>query len=232
MPRRTPGSLWRFYSVMNKWTVIVSGGTLKEEVVLPILKDENTEYLIGVDHGLSFLHAHRILPNVILGDFDSLAPEVLDYYEKETELPVYKFNPIKDATDTENAIRLAIEKGKKHILILGGTGTRLDHVWGNVQSLKIAKDAGVEAVLLDGNNRIRLLDKKTELKKAEAFGHYFSLFPLGGAVEHLCISGAKYPLTDHKLEPYDSLCVSNQIQEEKVIITYESGELVLMETRD
>ena len=70
------------------------------------------------------------------------------------------------------------------------------------------------------------------MKKKEAFGPYFSLFTLGGAVEDLNITGAKYPLSHHLLKPYDSLSVSNQIQEEEVVITYGSGQLVLMETRD
>ena len=48
----------------------------------------------------------------------------------------------------------------------------------------------------------------------------------------LSIEGAKYPLHDHKLTPYDSLCVSNQFEEDEVKITFGSGIVILMETRD
>ena len=45
---------------MSKRTVIVSGGMLEEDFVLPILKDEDTEFIIGVDRGLVFLYDHGI----------------------------------------------------------------------------------------------------------------------------------------------------------------------------
>ena len=61
---------------MSKRTVIVSGGMLEEDFVLPILKDEDTEFIIGVDRGLVFLYDHGIKPDYIVGDFDS-TPERL-----------------------------------------------------------------------------------------------------------------------------------------------------------
>ena len=61
---------------MSKRTVIVSGGLLEEEFALPILNSEDTEFIIGVDRGLVFLHDHDIKPDYIVGDFDS-APVIL-----------------------------------------------------------------------------------------------------------------------------------------------------------
>ena len=162
---------------MNKEAVIVSGGTLDEEFVLSVLKEKEERFLIAVDKGLLFLHEHGICPDYIVGDFDSVAQEVIALYKEQKMIPIREFNPVKDATDTEIAIRLAIEFECQQITILGGTGTRLDHVWGNVQSLKIAADAGVQAFLLDCHNRIRLLKKRVELRKTDAFGKYFSVFP-------------------------------------------------------
>ena len=70
------------------------------------------------------------------------------------------------------------------------------------------------------------------LKKEEAYGPDFSVFPLGGEVEDFNITGAKYPLSHHMLTPFDSLCVSNQFEEDEVKITFGSGIVILMETRD
>ena len=53
---------------MNRRTVIVSGGLLEEDFAVSILKDEKTEFIIGVDKGLEFLYKHRILPDYIVGD--------------------------------------------------------------------------------------------------------------------------------------------------------------------
>ncbi|MBM6801109.1 thiamine diphosphokinase [Mediterraneibacter glycyrrhizinilyticus] len=217
---------------MSKKTVIVSGGMLEEEFVLPILKSEETEFVIGVDKGLEFLYKHEIKPDYIVGDFDSVSRELVDYYREELNVPIREFNPVKDASDTEIALRLCLGLNRKSILILGGTGNRIDHLWANVQCLQIALQAGVDARIVDSHNQIRLLDSDITLKKSEAFGPYFSLFPLEMPVDELSIRGAKYPLQNHFLKPSDSLCVSNEFAEDEVTISFVYGKVILMETRD
>ena len=175
----------------------------------------------------------QILPNYIVGDFDSVKKEIGDYYRNETNVPIREFNPVKDASDTEIAIRLAMTLGAKEILILGATGGRIDHLWANVQSLAIPFKAGIDAVIMDTQNKIRLIGGgETHLKKGETYGPYFSVFPLGEEVYGFSIKGAKYPLDNHTLIPYDSLCVSNQFQEDEVTISFMKGIVILMETKD
>lgn len=217
---------------MSKKAIIISGGMLEEEVVLQALEGRKASYLIAVDGGAAFLYRHRILPDILVGDFDSLDVQIVNYYREEAGIPIREYNPVKDASDTEIAVHHAIESGYKEILILGATGNRMDHVWANIQVLMITKQAGVEAVIQDAHNRIRLIDGETHLNKKEAFGPYFSVFPLGGAVEQFNIEGAEYPLYNHTLIPADSLCVSNQIKGEEAVIRFPEGVVILMETRD
>ena len=217
---------------MNKVGMIISGGTIDTAFTLEQIEKIKPEVIIGVDAGLAFLYENQIMPTHVVGDFDSVSSEIVEYYRQKPGVLVRQFNPIKDASDTEMAVKLAVELEVDQLWILGGTGTRLDHVWANVQVLKIAHDAGVKAYILDVNNRISLIEKEVRLTKENAYGTYFSVFPLGGTVLHFTIEGAKYPLHDHTLSPYDSLCVSNEIAEEEVRITFPKGNVVLMETRD
>lgn len=218
---------------MSKRIVIVSGGELDEEYALSVLKEDSSCYVIGVDKGMEFLYTHQIIPNYIVGDFDSVDQKVADYYRNETAVPIREFNPVKDASDTEIAIRLAVTLGSEEILILGATGGRLDHLWANVQCLSIPFSHGIDARILDRQNSIRLIGGgKTVLKKGETYGPYFSVFPLGQEVFRLSIKGARYPLRNHTLTAYDSLCVSNQIEDEQVEIEFADGIVILMETRD
>lgn len=217
---------------MSKRIVLVSGGELDEELTLGLLKQDENVYVIGVDKGIEFLYSHNITPSYIVGDFDSTKQAVADYYRNQTNVPIREFNPVKDASDTEIAIRLAMTLGATEIIILGATGGRIDHLWANVQSLTIPFKAGIDAKILDKQNRISLIGGKTVLKKSEAYGPYFSVFPLGKEVYGFSIQGAKYPLRNHTLTPYDSLCVSNQIEDEEVVIDFLSGTVILMETRD
>lgn len=217
---------------MSKRTVIVSGGMIEPEFVLPILEDDETELVIAVDRGLQFLHEHGVKPDYIVGDFDSAPRELVNYYREEVNVPIKEFNPVKDASDTEIALRLCLDMRRKEIWILGATGTRLDHFWANVQCLQIAAETGADVRILDSHNRIRLLVHGITLKREEAFGKYFSLFPLELPVDELSIEGAKYPLKNHYLTPKDSLCVSNEYAEDEVRISFVYGKVILMETRD
>lgn len=217
---------------MGKLGMIFSGGNLEQSFALEEYEKRKPEIIIGVDRGVEFLYQNKILPTHIVGDFDSVNPEVIDYYKKDTRIPIREFNPVKDASDTEIAIRLAIELGVEELYILGGTGTRLDHVWANVQTLKVAHDAGVKAYILDKHNRISLVERKATLSKENAYGPFFSVFPLGETISDFSIRGAKYPLENHTLCPYDSLTVSNQFSENEVHIAFPKGIIILMETRD
>ena len=153
---------------MSKRTVIVSGGLLEEEFALPILNSEDTEFIIGVDRGLVFLHDHDIKPDYIVGDFDSAPDDVVAYYRNETKIPIREFNPVKDASDTEIALRLCLDLHRHEIWILGGTGKRAGHLWANAQSRKEALDAGADARIVDSQHQIRLLDPWRTLRKEEA----------------------------------------------------------------
>lgn len=217
---------------MSRKGIIISGGSLDTEFTLEILKEIHPEYVIGVDRGLTFLYHNQVMPTHIVGDFDSVEPEIITYYKENTDIPIREFNPVKDASDTEIAVRLAIELGVEYLWILGATGTRLDHVIANIQTLKIAHDARVRTYILDRNNRISLIEKKFCLRKNEQYGKYFSVFPLGETIENFSIVGAKYSLQNHTLCPSGSLCVSNEIEEEKIEITYPKGIVIFMETKE
>lgn len=220
---------------MSKKAIVVSGGELDEELTVSILARQEDRCVIGVDKGMEFLYQHQFVPDYIVGDFDSVREEIRDYYKNEAHVPVREYNPVKDASDTEMAIRLAMTLGSKDITILGATGGRIDHLWANVQSLMIPFKAGIEAKIVDRQNMITIIGGgETHIRKSEAFGPYFSVFPLGEEIFGFNISGAKYPLKNHILRPYDSLCVSNQIADDsdEAVISFAMGHVILMETRD
>ena len=217
---------------MSKKGVIVSGGSINDAFAIQMIENIKPDYVIGVDSGLNFLYRNQVVPTHIVGDFDSVSPEVITYYKAMKNIPIREFNPVKDATDTEIAVRLASELGVKELFLLGVTGTRLDHVMANVQILKIALDQGMKAYILDECNRISVWEKEIRLCESERFGKYFSIFPLGGVVEDVSIEGAKYPLEHYRMSPFESRCVSNEYKDDEVVITFPQGTIVLMETRD
>lgn len=212
--------------------IIISGGELEEGFVEKVLSENEGASIVGVDRGVEYLYHHQIKPNYIVGDFDSIAPEIIKYYKTETNVAIREYNPVKDESDTEMAIRIAITIGSAEIYILGATGGRIDHLWANVQSLAIACKFNVKAYILDPQNRIFVTDKPCQLKKSEAYGKYLSVFSLSGEIFDFNIKGTKWPLEHHVLRPTDSLTVSNRFADEIVEIDFIGGMIVVMETRD
>lgn len=209
---------------------LFAGGTLEEAFTLSFLDKWQPDKVIAVDRGLLFLHEHGIEPDLIVGDFDSLPEGILEPYEDL--VPVRKFIPEKDATDTEIGVRAALEMGAGQIALLGTTGSRIDHVLGNIQVLAIALQQGVYAFMQDSNNRISLLNKGRTLRKEQMFGDYISFLPLTTEVSALTLQGFRYPLEQYTLTSDNSLGVSNEVTQEEAIISLHEGILIMIESRD
>lgn len=212
--------------------LLVSGGSLDESVISGFLYEQKCDKIIGIDRGVLFLHEHGIRPDLIVGDFDSLPAHILEEYRGS--VPIREFCPEKDYTDTEIGIRAAIEMGADELVLLGATGTRLDHVLGNIQTLCIALEHQVEALIQDSNNRIRLLceGREIEIQREHMFGKYISLLPLTTQVEGLTLKGFKYPLEHFTMTSRNSLGISNELVEDRASISFDRGILIMIESKD
>ena len=174
------------------------------------------------------------MPNAIIGDFDSSCEATVSRLETYAAqgVDVHRLIPEKDDTDTEAALQLAFANSTGDITIYGGTGSRLDHVLGNISILGQGLVHDRRVILQDKNNRVRLVNQNVTLTKAEQFGTYISLFPFGNVVEGLTLRGFKYPLEDDFLAGFTSLGVSNELVEDTGYITFDEGVLIIIESRD
>ncbi len=213
-------------------TLIISGGRIDDSFAVPFIESLDPDHIVGVDRGLEFCARCGVRPDHIVGDFDSLAPEVLAEYQK-TDIPIRTFNPIKDATDTCIALEYAIAQNSSEIWILGATGTRLDHFLCNLQTLKKAYNARIPAYIVDEHNLITIpVSQSFTIRKDEQFGDNVSFFPLDEDVTGLTLKGFFYPLDRHTLHGPDGLGVSNRIVDDIASVSYSGGTLVMMQTKD
>ncbi|MCR5451898.1 MAG: thiamine diphosphokinase, partial [Lachnospiraceae bacterium] len=137
--------------------IIVCGGIFDEDLARNLLTEKNN-FIIAADKGLSHLIRMGIRPHAVIGDFDSVSEMdkvAIETYEKVGDATVIRLNPIKDATDTQAALELAMER-KGDIYILGGTGRRLDHSIANIRLLGLALEKGRRLTILDTLNRVRM----------------------------------------------------------------------------
>ena len=152
--------------------------------------------------------------------------------EAAHHLEIYRLKPEKDDSDTQSAAVLAMKRGRKNIVILGATGSRLDHVMANLGLLSLGRNYGANITLLDACNYIALVESGTRLERTGQFGKYVSLIPYTEVVSGVTLKGMKYPLQDAVLVHGNSLGVSNEIQEEEAVIQIKGGQLLLIESKD
>lgn len=100
----------------------------------------------------------------------------------------------KNETDTELARSLALELGCERLVFLGATGGRLDHMLGNLHALYVCMQKGVEAWLVDEQNKIYLLDKGKRFYRSLLWGKYVSFLPFTQVVRGITLQGFRYPL--------------------------------------
>lgn len=174
----------------NVRTCIISGGMIEPDFAFPYLQKQQFDIILAADRGLEFCYHYQIMPTYILGDFDSLSPEILNYYKENHVAPIREFNPMKDNTDTDIAFQQAIVLGSSEITILGATGGRLDHFLSIVQNLKTAWEKKIPAYIVDSRNLITIpVETSFEIRKEEQFGKYVSFFPLEKEVASITLEG-------------------------------------------
>lgn len=213
-------------------TLIINGGTIEDAFALSYIERVKPDCILAADRGMEFCYRNQIKPDVILGDYDSADKTILEAFRRQSGIEWHQYQPEKDYTDSEIAIGKAMERNSSEIHILGGIGTRLDHVLGNIQLLMqpLAKD--IPCFLIDFHNRIRLLKERAVLRKSQQFGKYVSLLPLTTEVTGVTLTGMKYPLQDAAFTSDNTLGVSNEIVEDEAVIDLKNGILIMIESRD
>ncbi len=196
------------------------------------MKNMYGQNIIVCDRGLEALYKLKIIPNHVVGDFDSVSPEILEFYKKQSQIIFHTYHPEKDNTDTDIALKLAIRLKSSKITIMGALGKRMDHAIANIHILKDALEANISCQIIDVHNRIYLINKEITLEKDKIYGKYVSLIPLTSEVEGITLTGFKYPLENYTLPIGTSLGISNEIIEDRAHVEMKKGILIVIESRD
>ncbi len=201
--------------------VIVLGGDAPGRALLESCMRE-ADMTVAADSGLAAFDGTGLMPDLLVGDMDSVAPDVLARFEGR--LAEHRLNPIKDDTDGVDALDMAIGKGATQITLLGALGGRLDHALANLMLLVRASRKGVKTEILDEKVRITRVDGEARISGAK--GDTVSLLPLGAA-SGVTIEGFFYPLTNGTLASDYPLGISNVVTADEASVRVETGDLIL-----
>ena len=185
-----------------------------------LLVPQRDDLVVAADGGLAHLKQMHILPQHILGDFDSLGfqPEGRD---------VAAYPPEKDDTDMLLAVKYGLESGYDTFLLYGSLGGRLSHTVANLQVLRFLCEQGCHGFLVDGGSIVTMIRNESVAFSASCAG-MLSVFAQGGAAEGVTIRNLKYNVEDARLTPDYALGVSNEFVGEEAEITVRDGALLLI----
>lgn len=208
--------------------IIVANGEFKHDIHMKKMI-EAADVVICADGGARHLILMKMLPDVVIGDLDSLAGTDLDWLRKN-DVDIIKYPRRKDAGDTELAVSWAIENGATDITLTGVTGTRMDHSLANLFLLKMISDKGITCRILNAQNEVYLVDDKFTI--AGEPGELLSIIPITERVTGLTLSGLEYPLKNAVLSMGTSMGISNVFAEKEARISLENGIVIVTKSRD
>lgn len=183
------------------------------------------DYIICADGGARHALTLGIKPDIILGDFDSLALD-LQQSLKGKAIEWIAYDREKDETDSELALQHAMEKGYSTILLFGIFGTRIDHMLTNIFALDYLSKIHADVTIIEGNQEIRVITDHIEIHGKE--GDLISLLPLKGTVKKVTTKNLHYPLTEEDLLFGYSRGISNVMTKSTAEVTIERGTLLII----
>lgn len=207
--------------------IIGSGG----DVCRSRFENINIDCVICADGGLEKAEKLGLKPSMIIGDFDSVDRNVLKKYSR-LNIEMAAFPSEKDYTDMELAIEYAVQRGAKDIVMTGATGTRLDHTTANIHLLEKYHYLGIDIVIIDNNNYIKIISDNTDMEIEYQDNSFVSLLPVTEKIEGLTLMGFKYPLTDVIVERGTTFLISNEITQKTGRIILKKGTALVFISND
>lgn len=202
--------------------IIYTGGHINAKNIN--LMPEEGDLVIAADSGYENAKALGVVPSVAVGDFDSSAEPT----DKGVE--IIRLKREKDATDTQVALELALERGADEIIIIGGLDGRLDHTAANLAMLEYLYKRNIRrAYIEDGYNRARFIKNDSALLLRDKY-KYFSVVAVDEKLVGVEIKGAKYPLKNAKIFRHNQFAVSNEIDGNCAFIAIKRGSAYIIES--
>ena len=177
------------------------------------------------DGGANFAFKYGKIPEVIVGDLDSIEKKVLEYYKSKNIL-IKKFPKDKDFTDFELILKEInkISENKnfvEKIFVVGGLGKRIDMTLSNLFIMEKYKNL----VFLQENEEIFYAEKSFVLKNKKDCE--FSIIPISEKVEKLTLKGFKFETDEIGVKRESSRLVSNVICRDEASVEFESGKMII-----
>lgn len=191
----------------------------------------SVDLIVAADGGAVYAMDAGIVPDLIVGDMDSLGEERARAFESRGAK--LERHPVeKDKMDGQLAIQAARDRGATSVDLLCATGGRFSADVALPHILLAAERMGLRATVVAGWGRAFVVEDGSRTVEGSR-GDSVSVFPLGGAATGVTLEGMAYPLRDARLEAGDTLGFHNELTDGMGWISVGEGALLVVhETED
>jgi thiamine pyrophosphokinase len=183
-------------------------------------------WVIAADGGVAHAFALGLTVDEAVGDFDSATAGDLERVRADGGR--IEAHPVaKDATDLELALRLALARRPRRVVVIGGHGGRFDHWLANAFLLAAPDFAGLELTARMGQAVLTVIRGSAVLSGAP--GDLVSLLPVHGAARCVRTAGLRYPLADEDLPVGTTRGVSNVFVGTRATVSLAGGVLLAVQ---
>lgn len=186
---------------------------------------QGAAYVVAADSGLRHAAALGVRPAAIVGDFDSVAADVLEAYQDVNQV---RHPPEKDWLDLELALHHLQDQGLDDIVIVAGFGSRLDQSLAALLIAARAVQQGTQVQFHSGRQQAFVLASGQQRTLPLEPGQTFSLLSLL-TTARVSVTGAKYTLQEAVLEFGVGLGVSNVAEQHTTVTVHQGLVAVIVE---
>jgi thiamine pyrophosphokinase len=180
--------------------------------------------VIAADGGWRTARQAGLVPTHLVGDLDSLSDDDLRA-AMAAGVDVHRHPRVKDASDGELAMKLAIELGAQHITVCSSAGGRIDHELIELSMLASAHwPARVDAITPRGH--LYVVTPEYPLDLATQPGDTVSIMAVHGDAEGVTENGLLFPLDREPLLSGSTRGLSNVADSHHCSISVTAGRLI------
>ena len=183
--------------------------------------------MVAADGGARFALAAGIVPDLIVGDMDSLGEDLAREIERRgAELERHPVS--KDKMDGHLAVLAAKERGATAAEFVCAVGGRVGAVFALPHILLAAERLGLRSSAVADWGRMFVVEAGSRTMEGAA-GDSVSVFPLAGPATGVTLEGMGYPLTNATLEPGDTLGFHNELVGGEAEVSVDGGALLVIQ---
>jgi thiamine pyrophosphokinase len=209
--------------MQKRITIIAGGSSLAPSLIEKVVK--SSDFIICVNGGYKNAMDADIVPDLIMGDLDSVDKDKVEYARK-TGIPIRTFPAKKDESDLELALEEAVKMNPSQINIAGAMGKRFDHTLFNIMLLFKYVKKGLLITVLGNEEEIFIAENNINIENRK--GKTVSLLPFTPEVTNVRIEGFYYPLEGEILHMGSTRGLSNIITKDSASIRYDEGLLLVI----